>query len=51
MGQHPGLSKGEVIVFQVCRETPLHRMRDPVQMQPCSDTELQLMLHALTPCV
>ena len=50
MGQHPELSQGEVIAFQVFRETPLHRMRDTVQMQPGPDTQLQLMLRALTPC-
>jgi len=28
----------------------LHRMRDMIHMQPCPDTQLQLMFHALTPC-
>ena len=50
LDQHPELSQGEVIVFQVCRETPLHRMRDAVHMQPGPDTEFELMLHDLTPC-
>ena len=50
MGQYPELSQGEVIAFQVFPETPLHRMRDMVHMQPGPNTELQLMLHALPPC-